>query len=215
MRITPLALLVPLLAGCAATSSGGPESAAATTSWSMDARLAESCCCDAICPCIVGSPPTRGYCEGNRLVEIVDGHFGGVDLDGVRLNLTFRIGEWTQLYFDETTANEEQVAATEKLLAEQKSFLFGELFPSQRVPFELERGEDKLVYAVPAARTEIEVMRGANDEPVTVDNLNTFRDYVQYVSVVVDHRTKKEANSFQHGGTNGFTARYRASSDDA
>lgn len=206
-----LVLAAGLAAACTATPPGPAAPAAPDPhGWSIEARLVESCCCAPICPCIVGSSPTRGHCQGNRLVEIVDGHYGSVDVGGVDLVLTFDIGKWTRLYFGDE-ASEEQVEAAVKLLREQGSFISGDLLGVERVPLVVERTESTIAYTVPAAVTRVEVMRGFEDRPIGIANLRSFRDYVQYRSLEVRHSGEDESTSFEYSGTNGFAARYAAS----
>lgn len=174
--------------------------------WAMSARLVESCCCNAICPCMVGSPPTLGFCHGNRLVQIDEGHLGDVDLDGVTFIVTFNIGNWTKLYFSDE-ASEAQVGATVELLRKQSGFLYGDLLEVERVPMQVERSAARIAYSTPQTTTEIEAMLGEDDEPIQVTNLR-FRDYTQYESVVVSHAAEDDSQSFEYSGTNGFTANY-------
>jgi len=210
---TALGLLVPLVLGSAcrnAPPASASKASGEETTWTMNARLVESCCCNAICPCMVGSPPTRGFCHGNRLVQIDEGHFGDVDLDGVTLIVTFNIGNWTKLWFSDRT-REEQVTAAVELLREQGGFLYGDLLEVERVPLVVERSEERIAYATPSTRTEIEVMRGYEGRPIEVANLRTFRDYTQFESVVVSHTSADDSQSFEYSGTNGFSATYAAS----
>jgi hypothetical protein len=207
MKIAPLALIALLpLTACRTTTVATPVK----DGWSMNARLVESCCCNAICPCMVGSPPTLGYCHGNRLVQIDEGHYEGVDLDGVTLIVTFNIGNWTKLWFSDQTT-EEQVAATVELLEQQGGFLYGDLLVVERVKLEVERSEGRIAYSTPSTRTEIEVLRGYEDRPIEVANLRSFRNYTQFESVVVSHTSADDSQSFEYSGTNGFSATYTAS----
>ena len=200
-----LALTSLLLAAC---SAPGVEHRRQLY-WSMDAALAESCCCDAICPCIVGSAPTQGHCRGNRLVEIEEGQYLDTNLDGVAFIVTFDIPHWTRLYFSDRVS-EDQVEATIELLKHQKSFLFGELLEVKRVPLTIEREANRLSYRTPAGNTDIEVMTGFEGKPIEVQNLTNFRDYVQYKSTQVQHTCSEKEHDFEYEGTNGFTARYQA-----
>ena len=201
-------VLLGIGGACASTASSYRPSAP----WSMEADLAESCCCDAICPCIVGSSPTRGICQGNRLVVLRKAHYGDTNLDGVTLIVTFDIPDWTKLTFDDG-ATQEQVDATVELLKEQRSFLFGDLLEVRRAPLEIERTATTLTYASPNGRTEIEVMTGFEGNAIEVSNLRTFRDYVQYRSREVSHTSGSEEHDFTYSGTNGFTAHYSASAE--
>ena len=133
-------------------------------------------------------------------------------MSGVDLIVTFRIGEWTKLWFDESVT-EEQVSATQELFRNTGSFLYGELLLAERVPLSIERTEDQIVYTSPETRTEITVVRGLDDEPVKILNLRSFRDYVQYRSELVIHEARGDGRSFTHQGTNGFAANYRAKSE--
>ena len=49
-----------------------------------------TCSCDYGCPCEFNAPPTRLPCEGVLGVEIVEGHFGTVCLDGLRVAGVYR-----------------------------------------------------------------------------------------------------------------------------
>ena len=68
---------VALLARPAAQQAPAPD-------WHITATVAESCSCAVSCPCNFGGTPNRMPCEGNRLISISKGHFGDVDLAGVR-----------------------------------------------------------------------------------------------------------------------------------
>ena len=189
-------------------STAGQDS---STSWSFDVDVVESCCCDPICPCMVGSKPTREYCRGNRLVEVRKGHYGDVSLDDVSFVLTFDLRKWSKLYFAEGTS-EAQVAATTSVLGEVWGALLAEVLETKTVPLKVERTEDSIAFSVPASSTKIEVMRGAGGEPIKVQNLKTFKDYTQYESATVAHTAEKKERSFEYSGTNGFTARFKAAS---
>lgn len=183
-------------------------------SWRFEVDVVESCCCDPICPCMVGSKPTRGFCRGSRLVEITKGHHGDVVLDGVSFVLTFDLREWSKLYFAEETSDE-QVAATKAVLEKVWGSLVADVLETARVPLRVKRTESTVAFSVPASRVEIEVMRGADDRPIRVENLRSFPGYTQYRSKTVSHRAKEEERSFEYSGTNGFTARFAASSEPA
>lgn len=54
------------------------------TSWYMEGPWFKNCNCDPGCPCDFNSDPTHGYCEGIVAMRIDKGHFGEVDLTGVK-----------------------------------------------------------------------------------------------------------------------------------
>lgn len=72
--------------------------------WELKGELVLSCNCTVFCPCVLSlgqHPPTEGYCQTWAAVRIDDGHFGDVDLSGVKVGLIMEIpglmsrGNWT------------------------------------------------------------------------------------------------------------------------
>lgn len=59
----------------------------AHTDWSIRGPSLTSCNCDIGCPCQFNSPPTHGNCRATMGIEVEEGHFGDVSLDGVRFGL--------------------------------------------------------------------------------------------------------------------------------
>lgn len=55
----------------------------AKTKWSLEADFLQACSCDYGCPCEFSAPPTRGFCEGTGVWNIIKGNFGSVSLDGL------------------------------------------------------------------------------------------------------------------------------------
>jgi hypothetical protein len=51
----------------------------------MKGRLIGACNCDWGCPCNFDARPTQGFCDGVYLVEISEGRYGDVPLEGVRV----------------------------------------------------------------------------------------------------------------------------------
>lgn len=59
------------------------------TSWSMKGKHLKNCNCAFGCPCDFNAPPTYGPCEGMTGMEIDEGHFDDVRLDGLRWACTY------------------------------------------------------------------------------------------------------------------------------
>lgn len=179
--------------------------------WAIKADLAESCNCAIPCPCNFGSNPTHDYCEGTRLHEIKEGHYGTTDLAGVKLVVTFRMGEWSKVYVDQN-ATEEQMKAIEKLfpLAFQSFHQWGVL-STEKVSLSVERTSTKVSFSVPQSIVEMEMMKGAGGQPVKILNLPApiFQDYTQYKSIKNSHQSKDK--SFSYSGTTGFTSKWEVS----
>lgn len=58
--------------------------------WKMKGKKLGACNCNYGCPCEFNAPPTYGECEGLEAMEIEEGYFGDVRLDGLRYAAKFR-----------------------------------------------------------------------------------------------------------------------------
>jgi len=58
--------------------------------WMIRTRQIGACSCDFGCPCEFNAPPTRLPCEGVVAMEITEGYFDKVRLDGLRVAGVFR-----------------------------------------------------------------------------------------------------------------------------
>ncbi|HEV3018917.1 MAG TPA: DUF1326 domain-containing protein [Burkholderiaceae bacterium] len=55
------------------------------TPWEIKAKEFSNCNCSYGCPCQFNALPTTGYCEAVVAMEIQQGHYGHVKLDGLRM----------------------------------------------------------------------------------------------------------------------------------
>jgi hypothetical protein len=186
--------------------------------WAINADYTESCSCKPACPCLFGSPSTFGYCEGGNLIEIKEGHYGGVSLDGITVVTAFSLGKWLKVYVNEN-ATDEQVNAAIELLKLEPTFGFiysgkSEILSVQKAPVSIEKTSTKVKFSVPASMVEIEMMKGRDGKPIKIQNLSLpfMNDHTQYKSIVVSHKSDDKA--FSHSGSNGLTANIKASSEN-
>lgn len=191
-------------AGLAATNQARAQGA-----WSLTANLAECCSCEIPCPCNFGLP-TKHRCDGNRLVEITDGHLGDDDLAGLRFLVTFEMGQWTRIYVDDSLSRAQQ-ATMDKLLPLAFAGFVRLSRSIERVPLAVSRGVATISITTPASAVEMTPLAGLDGGRISIDGLpsNTFHDYVQYESV--KHIHNGPDRQWSHSGTNGFTSRMIAS----
>lgn len=179
--------------------------------WAVKADYTESCSCNPACPCIFGSPSTLGFCKGNGLVEIKEGHYGDTRLDGLAVAVTFRMGEWEKYYVSEK-ATDAQVAAAGKLMEAFFKSPKSKVLSIEKTPITIERSDGRIMFSTPVSKVEIEVMKGRDGKPIKIENLPDFPDYTQYKSITNSFKSDKKDTAFSYSGTNGLTAKMEASS---
>jgi hypothetical protein len=97
----------------------------AYTDWMIRTKQIGTCSCDYGCPCEFNAPPTRLPCEGVMAMEITEGYYGKVRLDGLRVAGAYRWpgpmhegnGTWWSVI--DRRATEEQVNALFTILGGQ------------------------------------------------------------------------------------------------
>lgn len=185
---------------------------AGTQEWAVKANMTDSCCCSVPCPCYFGSPPTLGHCDGVALLEIKEGHYGDVRLDGISLVQTYRFGEWVKYSMSKDTTDEQVKAALELLAAIGLRPASAKVLSTEKVPISIERTADKIKFSVPSSTVEIEMIKGIDGKPIMIQNipaqnlpLPRFIDFTQYKSTTLSHDS--EDKKFSYSGTNGSTAK--------
>lgn len=206
----PRRVMLAVSAAALLSTSSSSLTAQAAREWAVAADVAESCSCEVACPCNFGQP-TTSQCDGNRLIAIERGHYGGVDLSGVNFLVTFEMGRWSKIYVDDRTSDE-RMAALEGLLPVAFGAFTRNMRTVERVPMSIARTEDTVRFSVPASTVEMQRMRGLDGQPITIDGLPSpaYRQYTQYQSTVHTHKSP-DAN-WSHSRTNGFTSRMEVSS---
>jgi hypothetical protein len=90
--------------------------------WKISTKTIGTCSCDYGCPCEAMARPTRVPCEGVMAMEITEGYFGDVRLDGIRTAGAYRWpgpvheGKGTWWSIIDKSATEAQVEALFKIL---------------------------------------------------------------------------------------------------
>ena len=103
------------------TSEEG-ETEVAYVDWMIRTKQIGTCSCDYGCPCEFNAPPTRLPCEGVMAMEITEGYFGDLRLDGLRVAGAYRWpgpvheGKGTWWSIVDKAATEEQVEALFKIM---------------------------------------------------------------------------------------------------
>jgi hypothetical protein len=95
------------------------------TDWKVSGEYFEVCNCEAICPCIVFSPPTSGECIAVIGWKIREGHHGDTDLSGLNVGLVanaqgnMKDGNWRVALYTDARANDAQAEALAAIFSGQ------------------------------------------------------------------------------------------------
>ncbi|HXG42997.1 MAG TPA: DUF1326 domain-containing protein [Dehalococcoidia bacterium] len=102
------------------------------TGWSMRGHYLKNCNCLASCPCdTIGVPAPNAFCEGVAAMEIVEGHYDGLPLDGLRWAVAahwpgaIHEGNGTvELFIDERADSQQRQALLQVLSGQAGGTLF-------------------------------------------------------------------------------------------
>lgn len=99
--------------------------------WRMKGKYIKNCNCDPGCPCDYWAEPTHHKCEGMMGMEIAEGHFEDISLDGVKFAATYHWpgplheGNGTmQPFIDENTSQEQRDALLRILIGQEGNAWF-------------------------------------------------------------------------------------------
>ena len=199
-----------ILGVAAITPAWFTERVGATPVWSLAANISECCSCTIPCPCNFGRP-TSLRCDGNRLIEIYEGHVDDADLTGIRFLVTFEMGKWSRIYVDENL-NDDQMNAYDTIMPLAFNYFVQLSLSAERAPLTVARTNNLIKFSVPASEVEMKPLVGLDGGPISINGLpsNAFHNYVQYESV--KHIHKGPGRKWSHSGTNGFISKMLASS---
>lgn len=150
--------------------------------WNLEGTYLESCNCEAICPCIVFSPPTKGECKVLVAWNIDRGQDGAVKLDGLNVVMlahapgNMQDGNWRAALYVDQRATEEQKGSLIKIFGGQAGGhpaalapLISEMVGVKSAKIDFVKDGKKYRLAIPdVANTELEPVAGPGGGEVTV-----------------------------------------------
>ena len=160
--------------------------------WAVKGDYSASCSCKpACCSCNFGSEPILCNCDGCGLLEINEGYYGEVRLDGISLVMIHEKGEVGKppriKYYVNKKATDQQLKAATQLLESVFEVALPkdlEILPSEKVPIWVERSNATIKFSVPAFGVKIEMMKGQDRQSIGIkEPLGPWAlDYIQYKS---------------------------------
>jgi hypothetical protein len=107
---------------------------AAMTPWEIKGRELINCTCEYGCNCQFNALPDKGHCHAVAGVQINEGHYGDVRLDGLRLAAIFKWpgpiheGNGEAIAFVDASASDDQRDALLKIMTGQDTDPFATMF---------------------------------------------------------------------------------------
>jgi len=106
---------------------GNGENPLPLTEWSLQGAEFNNCSCNWGCPCQFNSLPSNGDCRAHMFIQIDEGRFGDIPLDGLRFGGLFswpgpiHLGNGTARRIIDERASPKQRDALEAILSGQQS----------------------------------------------------------------------------------------------
>ena len=177
--------------------------------WAVAVDYYETCSCDVLGPCLFGREPTNRECLGQGFMVVTKGHYGDVDLTGLRVHSAFKMGEWER-YTVCDKASIEMADAMRKVIEAAFVLPGAKIVSYKQGPVVLEKKDGKIAYSAEGSQVVLEPVVGTDGSPMRLENHPMFPGYEQYRSVESSH--KSEHGDFAVNGTNGLTSKRVASS---
>lgn len=151
--------------------------------WAMKATYHESCSCNAPCPCPFGLPMTNSFCKLNSLLDVHEGQFNNIDLKGVKVILSGKVGDWGEYYFSDAVTLE-QKTVIEKILKVVNNTSFDTILTSKLTKIYFAKKDGKVSFSTANINVSMDMVKGKNDQPVVVQNLDgiLFENYIPHLS---------------------------------
>ena len=154
------------------------------TNWNISGEYMENCNCEAVCPCLLLSPPTEGECKALVAWHIVEGKSGDVNIGGLNVALAIHSpghmaeGNWRVALYLDAKASEEQMAALTPIFAGQAGGHFevlgsfiGEVTGVKQVRMDITvDGNIRGLTMTDTAELNIEAIAGEDGGEVTLAN---------------------------------------------
>ena len=207
----------------------------APSDWAMNATAIEACSCTHFCPCYFNPHPSahhengkmEHFCKFNNAYKVNKGHYGKVNLDGVKFWINGDLGgdfsqgqmDWALLTFDKSTTPEQRQALLE---------IVPKVFPVKWKSFKTAEGnidnwtfdKDSAHATLDGGKTaevKLKKFQGMTNEPAVLKNvryLGTPRNdgFVMMPNEIETYRAGDHPYEFK--GTNGFMLTFDMTSKD-
>jgi hypothetical protein len=192
--------------------------------WSINAKIIEACSCRLMCPCYFNTTPDKHFCQFNNALNIISGHYGKVNVAGVKVwvsgDLSDNFGDGTALWaaftFDPATT-QEQIDAVTKILPNIYPLKFDQTFLDKK-PISWEIKGDVATAKIgdgTEGMVELAAFKDASGKNTVINNLTYFgaksnKGFNLYKS---KHHYKANGHDYGFEDANGFVIEIASSGD--
>lgn len=199
--------------------------AAGVDSWNINAKIIEACSCRLMCPCYFNTTPDKHFCQFNNAYNVRSGHYGGVDITGMKFwvsgdlsdNFGDGTGVWIALTFD-PSATEAQIDAVSKIIPNIYPLKFDQTFIDKK-PIAWEIKGDEAVAKIGDGTDGMVELTAFKDKttgkPTVIKNLNYFGALQNkgFQLCKSKHHYKGNGHEYNFEDTNGFVIEIYSSGD--
>ena len=167
-----------------ARTAQAQDASKATGLWAVRGVFVESCSCEAMCPCVVGGPPTAGTCSVLQGWHVDSGRYAEVALDGLNVVVVIFApehmakGNWKHAMYLDQRASSSQRDALEAIFSGKaggylagRTKLFGEMLPPKSAAIDIQAdGRRRKLTVSGLAEMEIVAVNGRDGREFTVEN---------------------------------------------
>lgn len=238
-RVSRRSFLQVAAAGAISTELGvrrgyAQGGSAAPSDWALNATIIEACSCTMFCPCYFSTVPSahghgsmaEHFCRFNMGYRVNDGHFGSVNLRGLKFWIAGDLGadfskgaNWAEITFDPAVTKEQRTAVT-TIVPHVYPVTWQAFTMGADAPIDWTATNERAEARLNGGKSAIVVLRknpGMTADPVVITNLRYFgaprnTGFVLMPNEVEAYRVGK--NPFEYKGTNGFMITYDITSKD-
>lgn len=218
-----LALLIPVSTGI---------SLAQDVDWAIEGKVISADNCAIGCPCIFGEPPSHGRCTYTGILIIEKGHYGEVNLDGVKFGLGGAFGRSAEMaaqeydfvaYYIDSRASAKQKDALKKILGSKVFEPLGKPSEIKEAPISVtgiehfaQPGKTYAVAAGDFLKVQVTPVSGAmSGQPIVIENSAEPLFYWTALGKTSDSYFKGAGQNWTFNGTSGESHKFALSSSGA
>jgi len=158
---------------------------------------------------------TNSFCKLNALLDIQEGVFNDISLNGIKVLISGSSSQWGEYYFPQT-ATDAEIQSVRTILQTVNISGFDSILVCERTKILFEHSKDSVGYSSPNIQVRMRMVKGKDDQPVIVQNLKGkyFENYTPYFSIRNVRSFSDSMHDFSFDQKAGFAAQWNFNSTD-